>query len=209
MAPAATSLPETATFAIHGRKPSQADADLDVRAELDRDKIEVAVTITDDKPVPLIRANASDADFLKSDHVQIWYETATADPGKRQLGIARLADGSVHARWLYPRKSKAPLPKVTAPAANQIVVTFAATELSGGRPFQPEQRYDLSFVAAFSDTDRAVGKDRKAETVLATSQLKGADTSTFGKLIWLENGARFPQLQSTSRLEVTVEEGAR
>jgi hypothetical protein len=164
------------------------------------DKVNVTIAISDDKDVPLGNPGASDADLLRSDHVELWYSTGDK-AGRRQLGIARMKDGAVHARWLYPRKLTAALPAIGVVAPNQYRVTFPAAEIFQASRFFPSNRYTTGFTAVFSDTD-VPGK--KQEAVIATSRLKWADPNTFGQLVWLENGARFPPLPEGSRIEVTV-----
>jgi hypothetical protein len=198
---AVTLPPRSKTFVIHGKRTDAGDADVNVRAERTGDRINVAVTVADDKEVPLTSASASDADLLRADHVELWYQSKDAGRGVRQLGIARLGDGSVHARWLYPPKLKATLPLITVPTAGQFVASFAADDLFDAHPFAPEEAHEIAFSAVFSDSDT---RGLKQETLVATSMLKWADAETFGKLVWLENGARFPPLRRGSRIELTV-----
>jgi hypothetical protein len=218
---AAKTLPgKTKTFVTHGSTSGPGDADLNVHATLGGDVVTLTIEVTDDKVVPLARADASDAEFLKSDHLELWLSaglaiapaagqpTSAKKPGgnplkARQLGIAKLASGQVHARWLSPVGSKDQLPKVTGPKPGTFLVAFPATDLFGERSFAPDKRHESAFTAAFSDADEP-GKKQKA--LVATSELKWGDVLTFGNVIWLEGGRRFPALPTPANqsLKLTV-----
>jgi hypothetical protein len=199
--PARKTVPKIETFVVHGAAPGRGDAELDVAAELVGDAVELQISVTDDKDVPLRAATASDADLLRSDHLEIWYQHGYSMKDIRQLAVARLPDGKVHARWLYPRKVTAPLPKVSSPAPGRFVVQFPAGALFHLEKFDLENGCHSPFAAAFSDTD---DPRNRQETVVATSTLKWGKPETFGQIVWLENGARFPPFPEGSRVELAV-----
>ena len=195
------------TFTTLGKTDGPGDAGVDVKAELIGDTMAITISVVDDKNIPMKTATASDADLLKSDHIELWYQTGAAESDIRQLGIARLASGAVHARWLHPRQSataktpKVPLPKVTSPAPDRFLLEIPAAVLFAGEPFIRDQRNQIGFTAAFSDTDLA---GKRQQTVVATSLLEWGKWESLGKLVWLENGARFPSFRGGSRVEVEV-----
>jgi hypothetical protein len=217
---AVPSLPtKTRTFVTHGRTTGPRDADLDVRAWFAAGAVKLAIDVIDDKDVPLPRADAGDTDLLKSDHLEIWLAAGLvigpSSPGKttsrptgnplkaRQLGVARLAGGGVHARWLAPPGCKDPLPKVSAPAPGKFVIEFPAPAIFGSSGFAPEIRHEVAFTAAFSDADESA---KKQKALVATSELAWGDVGTFGNLIWLQGGGRFPPLPTPAneKLKLTV-----
>jgi hypothetical protein len=200
-APARKTVPKLTTYLVRGQRQVPNDADIDVAAELVGDAIELTITTTDDKDVPLPSATATDSDLLRSDHVELWYQNGQAETDIVQLGLARLANGKVHARWLYPRKVREPLPAVSSPAPGTFVLRFPAGALFHERKFLPALAYDNVFAVVFSDTDDA--KNRQ-ETVVASSTLKWGKPETFGKIVWLENGARFPAFPEGSRVKLEV-----
>jgi hypothetical protein len=220
-APPRKSVGKVRTFTTLGKTQGPSDATLDVKAELVGDHVAITMAIGDDKDIPLAVATASDADLLKSDHVEVWYQTGKEEAQVRQLGIARLADGTVHARWLFPREGKAAkalpksqgtktapvaLPKVTSPAPGTFVLEVPASDLFAGQPFTRGERNEIRFTAAFSDTDVA---GRRQETLVATSLLEWGKWESLGKLVWLANGARFPRFGGGSRVDVEVTSAAK
>jgi hypothetical protein len=194
--PASARLPKTATFVTHGSRSDTADADLDVRATLSGETVTLTITIVDDLDVPLRAGRSSDAQLLRSDHVELWYQEGAS---VRQLGIARLADGTAQARWLHPPRLTAPLPVVAAPGPGTVTVQLPFRQIFRRKALLPELAGKVRLTAAFSDTDRA---GRRQQTLVATSTLRWGDPSTFGELVWFENGGRFPRFPKTERIEL-------
>ena len=205
-AAAAKTVPKTTSYVIHGKQDGPRDADLDVKAELDGGKVRLGVTVTDDRDLPLPSPRAPDADFLRSDHLEIWLQPGPRRAEVRQLGVARLPDGTAHARWLHPRKLAAPLPAVAAPAPGRFTIELDAAALLGKPRFDPAIRHELPFAAAFSDSDQP---GKRQETVIATSQLRWGKPETFGALIWFQNGARFPPVRGGSRADLQISRAKR
>ncbi|HEY0705425.1 MAG TPA: hypothetical protein VGG33_01435 [Polyangia bacterium] len=202
--PLEKTLPKIEPHVAYGKANGTGDADIDVAASLRDGDVVIDVDVADDKDVPLVSKDggpASNADFLRSDHVELWWQAGVDKGTLRQLGIALLKDGTVASRWLYPKEGAGTLPKVSSPARGKYRVEVPATALFQASTFQRNQRHEVAFTAAFSDTDKP---GKRQETFVATSALKWGNANTFGALVWLPNGARFPPPELGSKVELTV-----
>lgn len=195
--PGRAQLPRPKTWVTFQKTPhgGSADSALMARVDLAGDTLQVEMEATDDVLRPPANPKLTDAAFLKTDHFELWFcapATQTAFCEKkdtRQLGVARTAGGQLHARWLHPKGNKEKLPAVEAggPKGAAIVVKLPLAQIRHkGDPMQ-----DLSgeLTVAYSDAD-VDGKGQEA--VVATSDVKWGQGSSFGKFVRHVGGARFP-----------------
>jgi hypothetical protein len=178
-----------------------ADSSLTVRADLAGDAPRVEMAATDDVLRPPPATGVDDAAFLKTDHFELWFCAPDAPEScekkdTRQLGVARTADGQLHARWLHPRGHKEKLPPVAAGPKGALIVTMPLAQLR--HDGEPDGPLKGELTVAYSDADLA-GKGQEA--VVATSDLKWGVGYTFGKFVRHAGGARFPAWAGDSGLE--------
>jgi hypothetical protein len=199
-------LPPTVNHVTFGKKhwSGEADASLQVSVlQEGPDAVRVRLKVRDDvaRPAPV---GADLARFIASDHLELWWKMGwrrswdtpkTPYAGVRQLGIALREDGSVDARWLFPEKTSAALPKVELRQGRVEVVLPLG--LLGIRKLFPPQRE--SFTAAWSDSDTPASGQ---QTLVATSVLQWGVPESFSLLVFNEEGRRYP---SPGHLGVGVE----
>ena len=157
---------------------------------------------TDDVLRPPANAKVNDAAFLKADHFELWFCAASAPETcekkqTRQLGVARTADGQLHARWLHPKGNKEKLPAVTAAAPKgALIVTLPLAQMR--HDGQPDGELKGELTVAYSDAD-VEGKGQEA--VVATSEVKWGVGYTFGKFVRHAGGARFPTWDGATQFQ--------
>lgn len=177
------------TEVVHGKEQwtGAGDAQLQVSATLRGDAVELTLHTGDDVRLP-VPANADDKAFLAADHIELWW--APDAPSKicpkaatclrLHLGAGVRADGTWDVRWLEPVPLPVPEVKGTAEA---LTVRLARAQLS------PADHANVPFTAVYSDSD-AAGAGQ--QTLVATSTLRWGKSESFGRLVWLNGGARFP-----------------
>jgi hypothetical protein len=197
-------LPPPRNWVTFGRAAhtGPADAEIDARVDLaaaDR-TLRVRLSAKDDVARPLAAAGAPDAAFIKADHFELWFcaggKGQSCDKRSvRQLGVARLADGKLHARWLHPKGNKEPLPAVTGDAAAvEVTLPLARVQHDQGLAVDVEGK----LTAVYSDSD---GEGKGQETIVATSQLRWGNPDSFGRFVRLPDGARFPRFSEGAGFE--------
>jgi hypothetical protein len=203
--PWAARLPKPRTWVTFGEAAhgGPADAGLDVRVALAGKALRVEMAATDDVARPLGAADAADAVFLRADHFELWFCAPTGGTrcdkkSARQLGVARLADGQLHARWLHPKGHKEKLPAVEA-APNGVAVTIPLAQMAvDGKAQATDEKLEGKLTVAYSDSDTE-GKGQ--ETLVATSLLRWADPASFGLFVRQPRGARFPPWTGSAEVD--------
>lgn len=166
------------------------DASVQVRASRESDSlVALSVWTTDDITVSG-RPGMTDREFLGIDHLELWYQQwwSRADSCRewgdsvcvRQLGVARLDDGSLDCRWLYPPHFDGELPRVRTTEKGVRVLI----------PFRASWRSWMRFTAVFSDCD---DPRKRQQTLVATSMLTRGDASTMGLVKVVGEGERWIQ----------------
>jgi hypothetical protein len=201
-APLAANLPRARNWVTFESPPLKgpADAAVQARVTVTADALRIALVAEDDVDRPLLGANLPDAAFLKADHFEIWYCAAAAKPrcnrkDARQLGIARLPDGSWHVRYLLPVRNKERLPALEplGPRAVTVVLPLAQIRHDGS----PEISLEGELTAVYSDAD----EHGVQEAVVATSKLRWGDGGSFGRFVRHSDGTRFPTWEGSAGLD--------
>jgi hypothetical protein len=194
-------LPPTFVTVLQGAKRWRGRVDSDLRVTASArpadSRLVVEIQVSDDQRVPLPRRDASDKEWMRADHLEIWMaevRDGTRTHTTAQLGVASLADGQLVSRWLYPRDIRAPLPEVSG-TAEAVAVVLPIVRSPGAAEYQ-----EWPFTVAYSDADAPRSSRRK---LIATSRLiwvgkrgrraRTMNEHSLGWLIALPSDARFPE----------------
>lgn len=181
-----------------------ADASLSVRAAQKDGAVELALSATDDARLPVPPGTDAKA-FLAADHLELWWAVPREEPcgpsepkscAIRHLGIGAREDGSWDVRWLEPASE--PLPSVTG-KLEAFSVTVPVAWLA--KPDRLDGSWWAAFTAVYSDSD-AAGAGQ--QTLVATSRLKWGKSGTFGRLVRLKGGARYPAVDAPLMVDAQV-----
>jgi hypothetical protein len=206
-------LPKPRNWVTFSRVPhgGPADAAVDARISLVGTDLRIELGATDDVFLAPANAKTSDRDFLRRDHFELWFcaagEARSCDKKTaRQLGVAKTADGKVHARWLLPKGNKDKLPEVTLAEDSRpgiklaVVVTLPLNLI--GHAGELTDALEGKLTVAYSDADLAA-QGQKA--LVATSDLRWGAGESFGRFVRQADGGRFPLWSGSGAFERDIE----